>query len=173
MNRREFFRLATRTVTKDENCIRPPGAVEEGVFQKICKGCGKCAQACPHQSIKLVNKYPCIMPENTPCYLCKEFPCRSACENGALNRVKTDEENKIGMAEIDKERCSAWSGMDCRMCYIKCPFMDEAIVLDDFKPVVVHEKCVGCGICENVCFMLNGKAFIKVFPKRVSLLKEL
>lgn len=164
MKRREFLNLARKAVLKDVMWLRPPGAIEEGLFLKLCSGCGKCSQACPHNSISLVNKYPCIIPENTPCYFCKGFPCKSACENGALSRVEINEENRMGMAKIDEQKCSAWAGGDCRMCYIKCPFMDEAIFLEDFKPVVVHEKCVGCGICENVCFMINGKSFIKIFP---------
>jgi len=70
-----------------------------------------------------------------------------------------------GVAEIDKTKCSAWSGGDCRMCYIRCPLMDKAIVLEDFKPVVVRRNCDGCGICENICAMINGRAFIKVVQK--------
>src|SRR3989304_6282799 len=93
------------------------------------------------------------------------FSNKNVCEAEPLNSREPKEGVKIGFAEIDKKKCSAWSGGgDCRMCYIKCPLMDEAIVLDDFKPVVVRENCDGCGICEDMCAMINGKAFIKVIP---------
>ena len=62
----------------------------------------------------------------------------------------------------------------CNPCETSCP--KGAIKVGNpitNLPTIELEKCVGCGICENVCFMLNGKAFIKVSPKRVSLLKKL
>ena len=48
------------------------------------------------------------------------------------------------------------------------PSLDKAIVIEDFKPVVIGENCNGCGICENICSMINGKAFIKVFLKGIN-----
>jgi NAD-dependent dihydropyrimidine dehydrogenase PreA subunit len=36
--------------------------------------------------------------------------------------------------------------------------------LEDNKPVVIKEKCVGCGICENVCKAVNQPIAIRVSP---------
>jgi len=58
----------------------------------------------------------------------------------------------MGSAEIDKKTCLAWQGTLCRSCYDDCPIFDEAVKMDDkLQPVVDKKKCVGCGICENVC----------------------
>ena len=86
----------------------------------------------------------------------------------SLKTTDSEEGAKSGIAMIDTGSCSAWTGGDCRMCYIKCPLLDKAIVIEDFKPVVIGENCNGCGICENICSMINGKAFIKVFLKGIN-----
>ena len=58
----------------------------------------------------------------------------------------------MGTAVIDKKKCLAWQGTLCRSCYDDCPLYNEAIVMDEeLRPVVNEKKCVGCGICENVC----------------------
>ena len=69
----------------------------------------------------------------------------------------------MGTAVIDTKTCLAWQGTLCRSCFDDCPIFDEAIKMDDkLQPVVDRKKCVGCGICENVC-PLETKAGITVF----------
>jgi Pyruvate/2-oxoacid:ferredoxin oxidoreductase delta subunit len=56
-----------------------------------------------------------------------------------------------------------------------CPLPQKAIFLEDVvvedydgtlvevrRPYVVHDLCIGCGICENRC-PLNGEAAIRVY----------
>ena len=56
-----------------------------------------------------------------------------------------------------------------------CPVPEKAIILEDVtvtaptgeavdvrRPVVVRDRCIGCGICENRC-PLNGEAAIRVY----------
>lgn len=137
--------------------LRPPGASKD--FIKKCVRCGKCYQVCPYKSIKIAfieigleNIYtPYILPRHVPCYLCMK--CPPVCPSGALDK-KLQEKNKVkmGIARINKETCLAYAGTLCRSCYQNCPIFNEAIIIDDeLKPVVKKEKCVGCGICENVC----------------------
>ncbi len=94
---------------------------------------------------------PVIRPRKVPCYLCMK--CPPVCPSGALKRTLTKkEEVRMGTAVIDTKTCLAWQGTLCRSCFDDCPIFDEAIKMDDkLQPVVVKDKCIGCGVCENVC----------------------
>ena len=72
--------------------LRPPGAVEEDKFLKLCIKCGQCLQVCPYDAIELEDieggasvGMAYINPEKRGCYLCEAFPCMLACPSGALN----------------------------------------------------------------------------------------
>ena len=139
--------------------LRPPGALPEQKFQATCIRCGKCVQACPYGSIRMATLLdglaamgsPIIQPRRTPCYLC--LKCPPVCPSGALNRnLRKKEETRMGLAEINRDSCLAWQSTLCRSCYDECPIFSEAIRMDDqLRPVINQDKCVGCGICENVC----------------------
>ena len=71
--------------------LRPPGAVEEDEFLKLCIKCGQCLQVCPYDSILLEDidggasvGMAYIDPHKRGCYLCEAFPCILACPTGAL-----------------------------------------------------------------------------------------
>lgn len=134
-----------------------PGVIDKREFVLKCRGSGKCADACPYDSVVMVrtsqdSKLPFIDPERRPCYLCDPSPCVEACEVGALSQT---ERNKIrmGTAQLDPYRCLCFSGRECKICYEECPLKDQAIFWDDdiHAPLINMEKCVGCGICVNVC----------------------
>lgn len=124
-----------------------------------CIRCSKCVEVCPYGSIKIARLLdsltamgtPLIKPREVPCYLCMK--CPPVCPSGALERgmaKKTDV--RMGRAVINRKDCLAWQGTLCRSCYQSCPIFDEAITMDsNLRPVVDEKKCVGCGICENVC----------------------
>ena len=155
---------------KKVNFLRPPGAVEEESFLKLCTRCDDCVHACPHHSIKRakergVEGTPVIRPREMPCYLCEDLSCIKACKTGALIPVER-EKVKMGVAKIKKKRCSAWDGQPCQYCVTKCPLSEEAIYLGDFKPVIREEKCTGCGVCEQVCLTVNQSAPITITPAR-------
>jgi Pyruvate/2-oxoacid:ferredoxin oxidoreductase delta subunit len=59
------------------------------------------------------------------------------------------------LAVLDASRCLAWSGGMCQLCYLRCPLRDEAIVLDDGRPLIVASACDGCGICVEACGAVN------------------
>jgi ferredoxin len=79
--------------------------------------------------------------------------------------VAREAQKQALVARINPRDCLAWSGGDCVMCYVKCPLSDEAIFLDDLKPVVREEKCTGCGICEGACHLVNDRTAIQVVLK--------
>jgi len=75
--------------------LRPPGAVPEDDFLKMCIKCGQCLQVCPYDSILLEDidggasvGMAYIDPHKRGCYLCEAFPCILACPTGALDHEK-------------------------------------------------------------------------------------
>lgn len=191
VNRRDFFKSAFVELTKAvlefsgakgegspqrRNYLRPPGAVEEGLFNTLCTRCDACIKICPHLCIRGSDSEsetgakvgtPIIRPQEAACRLCHDFPCITACKDGALRPVGDIRKVKIGVALIDRRRCLDYAGEQsspCQQCYLQCPLKDEAIILEGPGPVVLAEKCVGCGICENVCHTVNPPSAVRVFP---------
>jgi ferredoxin-type protein NapG len=75
-----------------ELILRPPGAVSEDQFLKLCIKCGQCLQVCPYDAIELEDidggasvGMAFIDPSKRGCYLCEAFPCMLACPTGALD----------------------------------------------------------------------------------------
>jgi len=165
--------------------LRPPGALEEKRFLAACIKCGKCAQACPYNSIKMLGGEagigigtPHIIAREVPCYLCPDIPCAKTCPSGALDRKLEDVEKiRMGTAVIiDRENCLSLRGLRCEVCYLQCPLIDKAITIEPrhnqrtgvhsiMEPVIHRDKCVGCGICENAC--VRDKPVIKVIKSPV------
>ena len=74
--------------------IRPPGARLEDEFRSTCTQCTDCQKACPYQSIRRLGPEwgddagtPAIIPAESPCYLCADMPCITACEPKALLKM--------------------------------------------------------------------------------------
>ena len=188
-DRRGFFRSAFTEITKKfvafsakteskpvrkRKYIRPPGAVEESLFLSRCTRCNECIKVCPHYCIRGLDSdveygigTPIIIPEITPCRLCPDLPCIRACKDKALMPVAGINDIRIGVALIDRTNCLDYSGdtaSQCRRCYTECPLKEEAIYLEDSRPVIRAERCTGCGICENVCAAITSPAAVRVFP---------
>ena len=142
--------------------LRPPGALEEARFLESCTGCGDCVTACPYGSIRILagQKTPIIHPDDTPCYLCADFPCITACEPEALQPVGAVTDVAMGLAVVSQHLCTA--GQGCNACVAQCP--TRAIVMDfSSMDIRVDEaRCVGCGICEYTCKTVNDRIAIKV-----------
>lgn len=100
--------------------LRPPGAVPEDDFLKMCIKCGQCAEACKnrdsnpdqtHQKSTLRMARPgdsmpigtpFFVPAQIPCYMCTDIPCVPVCPTGALDEglVSIIPEGKIE-SELD------------------------------------------------------------------------
>lgn len=178
-SRRKFFKVAfavtmaaalwKKTVWAAEKALRPPGALPEPEFTAVCNRCGRCVQVCPGKALRpmpitdgLANfETPHIIPRRNRCDLC--LACQKVCPTGAIAEVPL-EKIRMGKAVIDKPRCIAWNeGKMCYICGEQCPVL--AINADEYhRPIVLPDKCVGCGSCENAC-PIDGEAAIRVFPK--------
>ena len=147
--------------------LRPPGAVSEVLFLDRCTKCNDCAKACPHGSIVFhqQDSTPVIFPDQTPCYLCEDIPCIAACATEALLPVAGRDEVRMGMAVINHRLCTA--GQGCHACVAKCPTDALSMDFDGQRLVVTTERCVGCGMCEQVCRTVNDHIAIKVNPSRL------
>ncbi len=152
--------------------LRPPGAVEEELFLDRCTKCGDCLPACPYASIKndLATGYPVIFANESPCHLCDDFPCIAACETEALLPVGDRTEVRMGVAVVSRADCTADQG--CRFCLAKCPVGALSVDFIEPYPIVDQEKCVGCGICEQVCSGVNDHIAIKVISGRFEATKS-
>lgn len=99
-----------------ELLLRPPGAVKEDDFLKLCIKCGQCLQVCPYDSILLEDidggaslGMAYIDPKKRGCYLCEAFPCILACPTGALDHEHDNIKYiKMGIAVLsDVDGCLA------------------------------------------------------------------
>ena len=133
---------------------RPPGAVEERSFLAGCTRCGECINACPVGAIVLAPaKFreaagtPMIDPHRSPCVMCPDTPCITACEPAVL---RADRPLRMGVAWIQTMACLAHTGTFCTVCSERCP-VEGAIELRAGKPRIREDVCSGCGVCASVC----------------------
>ena len=146
--------------------LRPPGAVEEGLFLERCTRCGDCIKACPPGAIipHGLDGTPVIFPDRSPCLLCDDLPCAVACSVEALVTVESVSDVRMGLAVVSHRLCTA--GQGCHACVSKCPTNALDRDLDLLRLVVGTESCVGCGMCVAVCNTVNDHLAIRVTPVR-------
>ena len=141
--------------------LRPPGALPATDLALTCSGCGHCVEACPAQCIDLDNAVadglPHIIARNSPCVVCDELACMTACPTGALQLVENIGQIAMGTAVVAFDRCLRQSGTpgssdrDCRVCVDQCPIGDDALAVGDDDRIEVRPGCIGCGVCEWSC----------------------
>lgn len=177
--------LRTNPLSKVEfvnpGLIRPPGSLEEGEFLKRCVKCGECMKVCITNGLQpsLLEAgiegiwSPVLIPKMGYCeYRCTL--CGQVCPTGAIKRLTMEEKAriKIGLATIDKGRCLPYAhGRPCIVCEEVCPTPKKAIWFDKVmvkdrngriielqQPRVDLELCIGCGICEAKCPVIDRPA---------------
>jgi len=165
--------------------VRPPGSVPESKFLQLCIRCGECFKACPNnvlQPIGLDRGFDALW---TPRVVADWAGCESTCNNcgqvcptGAIRALPIDEKRaaRIGLAIVNEQTCLPYAGrQDCRMCIDECAaagynaiefvrvggeFDADGIPIEGsgyLAPVVLADKCVGCGLCQMRCHSINVK----------------
>jgi len=149
------------------NVVRPPGALIENVFLKLCTKCGLCIEACGIAGTGTLEKCsifhglekrgtPRVNPLKAPCEIIKgrcedSPPCVKACPTGALQLVDSSFV-KLGSVEWYRDRCIAViKGGGCLVCYEVCPISGAIKPTRDRIPEFNTELCIGCGRCVNAC----------------------
>ena len=178
-----LLRTTARAHHPDPHRLRPPG-VTERVLLSSCIRCGACIRVCPTHGLQpsltesgLEGLWtPILVPRLGHCdYSCTA--CGDVCPTGAIPRMLLESKQQIpiGKAYIDPRLCIPWSGRgQCIVCEEMCPLPEKAITLLDTAhrdesgeefilqvPVVLHDRCIGCGLCEQKC-PVNGEAAIRV-----------
>ncbi|MFT4541727.1 MAG: ferredoxin-type protein NapG [Planctomycetota bacterium] len=134
--------------------IRPPGAVDEASFMSRCTKCNECVDICPHDAIthaplrfRAAAGTPMIDPAKSPCRMCDDLPCITACPEQALLPIDVW---PIATARLLDYNCLAHQGSFCTVCEEQCP-VPEAITLSQGRPTIHAAACTGCGICHFAC----------------------
>ena len=178
-----FFKAGSSGKTFHPKLIRPPGALPEKAFLGRCVKCGECMKICITnglQPARLEGGFEAIW---SPVFDMKigycEYNCTlcgQVCPTQAIQDLPPAKKKKIkiGIAFIDQNRCLPFSfNTNCVVCEEHCPTPKKAIVFDDRtvetengplvlkQPRVLPELCIGCGICENKCPVVD-KAAIRV-----------
>jgi len=165
---------AVDKITKRVPVLRPPGAISEKAFLKACTRCEECIHACPKDAIQrapkkfgfLIHNTPYIDAMRTPCVMCTDLPCISACPDEALLPVQELTDVSMGYAILDKKKCQAYGETFCQQCVIDCPVPGAIHQVND-KPIIDKNTCTGCGVCMRSCSTVNIPLAIKIKPQMV------
>jgi ferredoxin-type protein NapG len=100
----------------------------------------------------LINVYtPALDFEHGKCTFCNK--CVDVCPTAIIAGVDPADtaSGRIGVAEVLPERCLAYvASGSCGVCADACEY--GALYLnDEHRPVVIEEKCNGCGACFVKC----------------------
>ncbi len=163
--------------------VRPPGSVPEQEFLQLCIRCGECFKACPNDVLHAMGFQQGFEGLWTPHVVADWAGCESSCNacgqvcpTGAIRALPLAEKKvcRIGLAELNLQTCLPHAGREaCQLCVDEChhagydaieftrvrtevdaagnPIEESGFV----APVVLSERCVGCGLCQTRCYGIN------------------
>jgi len=126
--------------------IRPPYVVSDATFNE-CKTCtALCMNVCEEKIIRMDSQgIPFLDFSVNGCSDCKK--CLEACTPNVLNDPQRFIQSK---AHISTMSCMSHHDTICFSC--KEPCLEDAIVFEGmFRPIIMPNKCTGCGYCVAVC----------------------
>lgn len=128
---------------------RPPGAIEEVLFQKICTGCTECESSCPEKIIHIESGLAQLDIDYGYCSMCGE--CQKVCPTGALHAKKPwDKQNDTELRPNFNTNCQNRLFGECELCAEQCPHQAIAIAALSL-PKLDQVKCDGCSRCKQAC----------------------
>lgn len=164
--------------------VRPPGSLPEKQFLQACIRCGECFQACPNDVLQPMGFEQGLEGLWTPRVVANWAGCEASCNNcgqvcptGAIRALPMEEKRvaRMGLAIVEPQ-CLPLAGKEaCQLCVDECnaagyraiEFMRVHPQLDEkgrpidgsgfSAPVVIADKCVGCGLCQTRCHVINVK----------------
>ncbi len=196
MERRDFFRFGMgqavrsllQSVTPEADRMnvcwfRPPFALQELEFQRVCTRCDQCLLACPHQVIyRLPQEFgphvsgtPALRLLAQGCHQCSGWPCVAVCEPGALrlptplvgepggDNPATIPLPRLARAAIDTRHCLPYQGPECGACASVCP-VPGALIWKGTRPTVEEEHCTGCALCREACVSYPKAVVLQPVP---------
>ncbi len=165
--------------------VRPPGSVPEQEFLQMCIRCGECFKACPNNVLQPEGFLQGLEGLWTPYANTNWAGCESSCNacgqvcpTGAIRALPLEEKRvaRMGLAIVNETTCLPYAGKEaCDLCVQECnaagyhaiEYTQVGTHMDDhglpiegsgfLAPVVLDDKCVGCGLCQTRCFAINVK----------------
>ncbi len=163
--------------------VRPPGSVPEREFLQLCIRCAECFQACPNNVLQPLGFEQGLEGLWTPQVVARWSGCEPTCNNcgqvcptGAIRPLPIEEKRaaRIGLAIVNTATCLPHAQREaCQLCVDECKaagydaieFQRVGTQIDTsgvpiegsgfLAPVVLADRCVGCGLCETRCFKIN------------------
>ena len=165
--------------------VRPPGSAPEQEFLQMCIRCGECFKACPNNVLQSQGFEQGVEGLWTPRVVADWAGCESSCNacgqvcpTGAIRPLPLEEKKaaRMGLAIVDETACLPYADREaCQLCVDECvaagydaiEFTQVHTRMDEngaplegtgfVAPVVLAEKCVGCGLCQTRCHGINVK----------------
>lgn len=163
--------------------VRPPGSVPEQQFLQMCIRCGECFKACPNDVLQPLAFQQGLEGLWTP-YAATDWAgcesscnaCGQVCPTGAIRAIDLAEKKvaRMGLAVVNLQTCLPHAGREaCQLCVDECEHAGyhaieftrigtEADAAGNpiegtglLAPVVLADKCVGCGLCQTRCYGIN------------------
>jgi len=166
-----------------DGLIRPPGSVPEREFLRLCVRCGECFKVCPYNVLQPIGFRRGLDPLWTPQAVFEWAGCHQTCANcgqvcptGAIRALPLAEKAaaRMGLAVVNEATCLPYAGRQaCQLCVDECTragynaieFVRVGVETDEngmpvegsgFRaPVVIADKCNGCGLCHFQCHRKN------------------